>query len=422
MFNFILAIIELIGIRYLFNPLPLRFKKGNGVILLVAAAFCSISNRLFPQLYMNDYYLYYYLIIACFIAISFKIEWKTLLYNSLTVFFLSFPLKRLVHHLVFALPDYYPSYWQDLLYLFFSLSILTLFYLVRLALKPRYNRYINFWTLAAMLLCAFSILYMNLLIGSVMDYKHLIAGWYDALLPLLTCFLMSICGLAFVFNNEKTITLIEKEKNLELAIEIKRREIEQIRLKKELIDQTNRKYHDMKNHLNYLKTLSNQDQESYINQIQKQLNEVIPILTTGNAAIDTVLVDKSMLCRKHDISLSVVVEYQNLSFLKPLDIVTIFGNALDNAIEANLKLSAPQRKIRLRITQENNWILIRFANPIEQSTLFKNGYPVSTKIESGHGLGFSSIKTTAEQLGGIAQIQCTNKEWVLTIFLPLNTD
>ena len=55
---------------------------------------------------------------------------------------------------------------------------------------------------------------------------------------------------------------------------------------------------------------------------------------TGNPVLDTVLTSKSLYCQKHGITLTCVADGTRLGFMSVMDICTIFGNALDNAIRA----------------------------------------------------------------------------------------
>ena len=103
------------------------------------------------------------------------------------------------------------------------------------------------------------------------------------------------------------------------------------------------------------------------------MQDYIPIVTTDNDALDTVLADKTIQARQAGIPLTATIEYENLAFLQPMEIVTMFGNALDNAIEACRKLNESERKIRLRITQQNGWLFIQISNPLPQPLVWDQG-------------------------------------------------
>lgn len=422
MFELIGAGMEVWAVHRLFAALPARCNKLKYPLWISAVLACFLLTRILPDRYHTIYYLIYYFILGLFLLLDKQSDFKNFIYNWMLLFFLSFPLKRGIQHLSYILPRRYPGLSAAFFPLIGAVGILLVFEIARRLLRPRINRYLHFWTLLAMGLCLFSILYINLLIASTLDYAHLIAGWFDASLPLAICVLLCICGLTFVINNQKTVELIETEKNLQLQVELKHKEIEQIQLKKELIERTNREYHDMKNHLKYLEQLSQPDQKAYLHALQKEMQDYIPIVTTDNDALDTVLADKTIQARQACIVLTATIEYQNLAFLQPMDIVTLFGNALDNAIEACQQLPENERKIRLRITQRNGWLLIQISNPLSRPLTWSDGRPATTKDGAGHGLGLCSIEKTAEHLGGIVQLDDADHQFTLQIFLPACTD
>ena len=61
------------------------------------------------------------------------------------------------------------------------------------------------------------------------------------------------------------------------------------------------------------------------------------------------LTGKSLYCQKHRITLSVIADGSRLHFMDVMDICTIFGNALDNAIECELKIQEKSMRAMTRI-------------------------------------------------------------------------
>ena len=104
-------------------------------------------------------------------------------------------------------------------------------------------------------------------------------------------------------------------------------------------------YHDMKNHLlvlqAQLKEIGNtgdkgkrQEAEEMIEKIQNQISDYEDYVQTGNAFLDVILRDKSRKAKEERIDLHTEIDFSKGNFIDALDISTIFGNALDNAIEA----------------------------------------------------------------------------------------
>ena len=80
--------------------------------------------------------------------------------------------------------------------------------------------------------------------------------------------------------------------------------------------------------------------EASVLALQNQILEYENYYHTGNDFLDIIIRDKAQRAREMQIDFSPQIYFEDGSFIDPLDISTIFGNALDNAIEACEKLPA----------------------------------------------------------------------------------
>jgi sensor histidine kinase regulating citrate/malate metabolism len=142
---------------------------------------------------------------------------------------------------------------------------------------------------------------------------------------------------------------------------------------------------------------------------------------TGNHVLDTVLSSKKLFCQQHSITLTSVVDGTLLSFMESADISALFGNALDNAIEAVSDLADPeQRLIHLSVSAQRAFLLIRVENYYEGALRFQDGLPLSTKgDEDFHGYGVKSIRYIAQQYGGSMSITSQHNWFDLKVLIPL---
>ena len=83
----------------------------------------------------------------------------------------------------------------------------------------------------------------------------------------------------------------------------------------------------------------------------------------------------------------------NLNFLASIDITTIFGNLLDNAIEAAEKLEG-EKYISIKIGSYHKMIAASIENNCGE-VKWKNGFPVSAKGKGG-GIGLLNYVPPAE--------------------------
>ena len=109
-------------------------------------------------------------------------------------------------------------------------------------------------------------------------------------------------------------------------------------------------YHDMKNHLLVLQSQS--ENSPVLHQaaqtLQDQLQAYESYQHTGNEYLDAIIRDKARLAREKSIDFTSVIHFESGHFLDPLDISTLFGNALDNAIEACMQLPEAQRLVTVK--------------------------------------------------------------------------
>ncbi len=120
-------------------------------------------------------------------------------------------------------------------------------------------------------------------------------------------------------------------------------------------------YHDLKNHLLILEAQSDSSGETQktIQTLKAQIEGYETYQHTGNDFLDIILRDKFRISREKKIDFSAVVHFEDGSFLEPLDISTIFGNALDNAIEASEKLPEGQRLITVKAASVRDMLAAR---------------------------------------------------------------
>lgn len=181
-------------------------------------------------------------------------------------------------------------------------------------------------------------------------------------------------------------------------------------------------YHDLKHQLAYLESESDAEKRaSYLSEMKEAIEAKDAAVNTHNSVLDTLLTSKNLTCVKNGIIMRCYADAQILSFLHVMDICSIFGNALDNAIECEMKVTeADKRLISVDVYQENRFAVIRVANYCENPVAFHDEMPVTTKADrSMHGYGVKSIKRAAEKYQGHVTFSQEDSWFILTVLLPL---
>lgn len=161
--------------------------------------------------------------------------------------------------------------------------------------------------------------------------------------------------------------------------------------------------------------------EEYLSQLEKGMQSLGVNQHTGNDVLDTILSDKQLYCSQHQITLTIVADGARLDFIETMDICSIFGNALDNAIEGVEKLADPQQRlIRVAVYTQNVFLIIRVENYCTAQLSVVDGEYRTTKHDKDmHGYGIKSIRYTAEKYGGSVSADCSDNWFHLSVLLPL---
>jgi sensor histidine kinase regulating citrate/malate metabolism len=108
-----------------------------------------------------------------------------------------------------------------------------------------------------------------------------------------------------------------------------------------------------------------------------------------------------------------MVDGDLLAFIHVKDICSLFGNILDNAIEATQQVEEKEKRlITLSVRSRNQFIIVecencsdsenvRFKTNRKRSIFRNNNLPKTTKKDAvKHGFGLKSIAQVAEKYGG----------------------
>ena len=178
-------------------------------------------------------------------------------------------------------------------------------------------------------------------------------------------------------------------------------------------------YHDMKNHLLVLqKQINSPETAEMVEKLQSQVAMYEDYEHTGNDILDIILKEKSEMAREKHIALSVTADLNGVDFIEPLDVSTIFGNGLDNAIEASEKLPEEQRAILMKSGKMQNFFSVLIENNcLQESRTTKDR---TTKNDDFlHGFGISNMRKVAEKYGGQLTTKCESGKFLLKILLPI---
>ncbi|MBR1813012.1 MAG: sensor histidine kinase [Lachnospiraceae bacterium] len=242
-----------------------------------------------------------------------------------------------------------------------------------------------------------------------------VAGYYrDMNAITLAYYAIAVCAMALVVQLilSKTVELQYENNTIHLLWKEDRRQYE---LSKKTIDTINIKYHDLKH---ILKDLNLPKEEA--DAIKGAVRVYGSRLHTGNEALDVLLTENTLRLSEDGILLTYTGNGEDFCFMSTMDVYTLFGNAINNAVEAVRQLSDPEKKVIEIVTERHgNLVNVRVSNMFEGDVHFEDGIPVSTKKnEAGfHGFGMKSMKLVAEKYGGSLSCAADGDIFDLSVYL-----
>jgi sensor histidine kinase regulating citrate/malate metabolism len=194
----------------------------------------------------------------------------------------------------------------------------------------------------------------------------------------------------------------------------------QYEMTKNSIDLINMKAHDLKHYIRRVQEMHEYDHDE-LQEIAEVVEEYENTVNCGNKTLDVVLTDKQYQCKEYSISLSLIVQGEELSFMRDSDLCSIFSNALDNAIECERKIEKESNRcIALKVFRKGDIVCIHIENYCEQFPEMQDGLPLTSKEDkTSHGFGMKSIRYIVEKYQGSMQIGGGANLFVLNILIPV---
>lgn len=137
---------------------------------------------------------------------------------------------------------------------------------------------------------------------------------------------------------------------------------------------------------------------------------------TGNGIVDALLTDKQ---RQAD-NINTTITFEGAvpgDSIEAVDLCIIFGNPLDNAIEACVKIDAETPKeIHISCACNSGFIFIDITNPVKNKVEIRGNLPETTKPDKEmHGFGLYSLEKVIKKYDGEVTCECDEKTFKLSI-------
>lgn len=294
-----------------------------------------------------------------------------------------------------------------------------LFYVTRIILRNKYKNPLDkhFWILL-LLITVISLISVCALMLAALDHEEI----RTYMLLGIGCIVIANIVTYYFF------TVLNKEH--ETKLKIKLLEQENANAKKNIeqadafVQQMKSVRHDVKNQLliiyNNIDSGKYEEAKEYIKNLTgNHLPNIQNFINTENSSFDAIVNSKIAVCNQKNIYILVKVMKNSLKDFNAVDIGVLFGNLLDNAIEAADKTQG--RRITIEVQRQSAYLSILTKNSIKESVLNENPQLNTSKADTElHGIGTKSIDSIIKKYDGMIQYFEENQEFGCHILLNIS--
>ncbi|MBS5933813.1 MAG: GHKL domain-containing protein [Clostridiales bacterium] len=183
--------------------------------------------------------------------------------------------------------------------------------------------------------------------------------------------------------------------------------------------------HDMNNHIGVIYGLLDTKQynklKSYLNGIYKNLQEANDIIIVNNEILSIILNNKKHLANEKMIQLVTWIEVKDF-ILTEIEICSLIGNILDNAIEATEKVPFDaidiDREIKFVCVEKEEGWYIDCKNPfVEVPLITEEGLMTTKKNKESHGIGSRTMQDIIKKYNGTLEYSTDDINFIVKIFI-----
>ena len=320
--------------------------------------------------------------------------------------------------------DNFSLYYRLVYYAFFiAAAAATYFLLIRRLIRRLPDCYIDFKMMAISVL----VLVVTVILCSVEDVHFAeFAGERDNKFTDPDIFILRqtgnifsvVCCAAVILLISQTLVERDLQREVEYLQYAVRQGEKQYDMTKSTMDMINIKYHDIKYKVNALLAEGSGGAQA-AGELLKDISVYDANVATGNKILDVLLTEKSLYCEQNGISFTCMADGGSLDFMEDGDLYCLFGNIVDNALEAVKKLTDPEKRtISLSVRRQGGLVTIEEENYFSGSLTFEDGLPKTTKDDKAyHGFGTRSIKMIAAKYGGAMTASADGDVYSLCVIL-----
>ncbi len=333
------------------------------------------------------------LIVSCF---YYRTSWKKRAFVPLLTWVISASIEIVVMNMI-SLVFHLTTTESLNIPVFFILGIvlskamnLAAAYAIRVKIKNKDLEFIDTYWVLFIVLFTFSVIAVALIFWMLYELDNEI---YNAMATVCSIglFASNFFVLYFYERMNRLNQVVQNQTQAEQQMTSQIKHMDEIILKQKEVRKIR---HDMDNQLIALKSYLDKGDvdggQHYLENISQQLQSKVSAIDTGNTALDAILSTKKALAESKGISFTMQLHIQEKLPIDPADVCIIFGNALDNAIEACERAKNLSPTIHLVLQEKKNTLFCKLVNTAPVSDTLN--LTTSKKDRHNHGYGIQNMK------------------------------
>lgn len=385
----------------------------TNVVFVLIPNFYNMSGPFTVGGWLNFSFAIAFLVSSAFFFCTVKITVKDAVFYSVA----AYAIQNFVHNITFCLNhllsfSFREDYWFVVAFCVMLVAYIAFYLIIVRRVKRGENTAIENKYLVAISVITIIVTYVLSLYFLPVTSSNDVARLYAA-----------FCCMFLLFMQFSVFDKGRMQREKETVEHLLYAEQKQYDLWKANIDIINVKCHDLKHQISRMRKMGdNREQEESLKEIEKAVLIYDSIAKTGNETLDIILTEKCLYCENNGIQFSYLADVEKLDFLQNADLCSLFGNALDNAIESVRQVENPEKRIMsMNIYGKGNMLNIHIDNYHNGTVRLINGLPVTTKADKRfHGFGIKSIQMIVEKYGGKMQITATDEIFNLDIMFLIH--
>ena len=192
--------------------------------------------------------------------------------------------------------------------------------------------------------------------------------------------IVDLCGTLIIIIQDNYRAVSELQSDLQAMDAMMQSQYQQYQEYKQSSELVNQHFHDLKHQLVTLAMENDsQKRQQYLDEINTDINLYNVGVKTGNKIADVILTRKNAYCRQHHITFTCIANGALMNMINTMDLCSLLGNSLDNAIESVEQLADPEKRlINLRIVNKGQLVIYQVENYTDNPADFAD-LPQTTK-------------------------------------------